>query len=345
MAQAAHPVAARQPLSAVKPRVRAHDCPGSAASHGQLTQLSDSIGRSPRVQAQRMLTTQINQGRPVAQTKSSLQALSASSNVIQRFVPLGLEKGTKVRIIRSTSKEFHGEMATIVGPGEKENEYLVSVDSTSEQVFARTDQLQPPQDPLPNEGPVQVDFSEIEGKGVDEILEMVSKLVQAKLEPKHPFVVGGSFSAFLYALKKGQFVRTPRDIDIIMNPLDFREQGGPKSLKGVLFCGIPLELHQAGRLVNPKKEETEAGILSPGTLLAQHLKKLRDQQFRFKAVIPKATSGVTAVDVLKIMRQHNDAFMKMKDGEPDHMGDNSKRVWIKTLTDIETLAAIGAVVA
>jgi len=276
---------------------------------------------------------------------------NARSDVIQRLVPLGLPQGAEVFIIRSTSVEFHKAKATIVGPGEKANEYRVRIDSTGEEVFARADQLQSPEDPRRTDDPVQVDFSEIRNKGVEEILLMIAELVRAKLNPKYKFVVGGSFAAFLHAMKAGQFVRTPRDIDIILDRNDFKEGRGPQKRNDILFCGIPLELHESKVLVTPNEQEIAAGIVSPGTLLAKHMKKLRDQQFRFREVVPKPRKSpapepnersITAADLYASMREHNDRLMNMKDGEPDHMSDTSKAVWMKTLQDVETLAGIGA---
>jgi hypothetical protein len=309
----------------------------------------ETLERGPQAQAERDRRALLAGRAPVSPQP---RQAGASSGVIQRIVAIGLEPGTKVWIVRSTSLEYHNARATIKSAGKRKNEYLVAVDRTDEEIFVRADQLDQGRS---SAKPLDVDFSSVKGKSVDAILAEVRQLVQSKLKPRpiHPFAVGGSFAAFLHAAEAGQEARRPRDIDIIMDSKDHK--GKPKRPDPeILFCGIPLELHQRGRNVTADEEEMKAGILSTTTLLVAQMTKLREQHpSRFLPLIPEPAedqadgkgASFTAKELLDIMNKNNDRLMTMEDDKTDNMNDGSKAIWMKTLVDIEALAATGATVA
>ena len=103
--------------------------------------------------------------------------------------------------------------------------------------------------------------------------------------------------------------------------------------------------------------------MSPTSLLAAHMVKLRDDHHLFSDIIlkpkkpPQAPDGkgksitaqhITAQQVYESMVAKNDEYMALPAQSQDVMREmkpERKRVWIKTMVDIEALAAIGAAVA
>ncbi len=274
-----------------------------------------------------------------------LRSVLRKSNSIQRMVPSNLPMGTEVVVVRSTSTEFHGERAFIRGSGERSNEYLIEV-STREHVYARTDQLRLPSDISRLPEPIQADLSAMDGKSADEIILMVRSLVQSEINPTRPFLIGGSFAAFLHARRVSQSARTPRDIDIVLHPDDFGGGSKPKQTR-IKFCGIPLELHRSGSLIKPSEEDQKIGIVGPQTLLEGHKKKLRDQHRMFKGVLAKE---LPAKNLMAAMLAGNTDIMGLRDSEPDEYGratnidyidDTNKTIWAKALVDVEVLSHLG----
>ena len=267
--------------------------------------------------------------------------------VVQRLVLPGLDEGTKVRVIRSTSLQLHNAPATIVGAGDRPNEYRIRIDGTGEEVVARGDQLVMADDPARVREPIEANLAPVLGTPIAEVKTMIADhLESSKIRPKDGFAIGGSFAALLHAAQAGAAARTPRDIDIVLSRDDFRSLPPTAPPK---FCGLPIEFHQSGTLVQATEADKESGVIGAGTLLAAHMLKLRDDHYLFKTVVPKTPkppraaregeSAITAAELYAIMAAHNDEFMR---SPPDEMSLERKKVWMKTLADLEALAHTGA---
>ena len=306
----------------------------------RLKEFSALAAGSPRGQHLRTLSAQLHDG-PRLTAQRKLNASCQAKPVVQRLVEPGLAEGTPVVIKRSTSREFHGAEAKIVESGPGPNEYIVSVGE--QLLIARLDQLLP-SGKVPNAVGAEVEIDTIVNADPAQLLQEAREQVQELLLLTRPFVLGGSFAALIHALAAGQSARTPRDVDVIVDPADWKALNlGPKPVRTDLkIWGIPLELHRAGALVEVDKAEEATGIIGLNKLLAKALIKLRKQQFRFGEAIPGPGQRQSARGVLDEMEEANDGLMAMKDDEPDHMGANSKEVWVKTLADIRSLVDSGA---
>jgi len=210
------------------------------------------------------------------------------AGTVQRMVNLGLEEGTTVVIVRSTSEEFHGDMATIMGPGKESNEYMVRVNLTKETVFVRADQLSLPQRNIPKT--IDVDTARLGNTDQTEIFKQLNEYIIKEFSLKAgTFHIGGSFAAFMHAKAAKKPARIPRDIDVIVSHKDFvavnEKNHGMHSMHskpfqpGQAFYGIPIEIHFIGNLIEPHdlKYNTErkgdASVLNKNLLLAKAFKK------------------------------------------------------------------------
>jgi hypothetical protein len=268
-----------------------------------------------------------------------------SGRTVQRLVPPNLPKGTKVKIIRSTSTDLHEKVATIIGPGERPNEYLLGVDGTSRVVIARSDQLVPAEFHGHIPAPSEADLSGLAGKSIEQVRTMIQDDLKEKFGISGPIVLGGSFATFLHAAEKGVEARTPRDIDLIMSPAD----AGKLKLPLPTFFGLPLDLRGANH-VKIGDQEKAKGAPSQGTLLAAQMKKLRDDSSAyFEPLIPKPAKpwrdagqgekAMSAAELYEDLSKQNDRLMAMPDSE---ISSDRKKVWIKALADIHTLSLLGA---
>jgi hypothetical protein len=308
----------------------------------QLKEFGALAASSSRVQQLRALSVQANQS-PRTVEPRKLTQLCQPKQVVQRLVPHGLGKDTPVVIKRSTSSEFHGALAKIVDSGPGPNEYIVSVGD--QLLIARLDQLLP-SGQVPKAIGAEVEIDIIVRTPPDQLLTQVLQHVKNKLSVEGPVVLGGSFAALIHALAAGQNARTPRDIDVFVDPKDGKKLG--LSYKPILradipIWGIPLELHRAGDLVSVDEGERDAGIVNKNKLLAKALIKVRKQQYKLKAAIPDpgVRQDYDARAVLGEMEQASEKLMAMND-EVDSMSDTSKEVWLKTLVDIKSLVNSGA---
>jgi hypothetical protein len=297
------------------------------------------IVRSPRLVAQQQQIARVFGPQPGGR--------QATRPPVQRLVPPGLKPGTAVIIVRSTSQDLHLAPAQVCGPGERPNEYLVEVAASKEKVYARADQLKLPSDADPVAAPSNVDLSFLQGRSVDEVLDLVAQAVSRQLPKAKPFIIGGSFASFLQAVKAGQSARTPRDIDILVPSKVWKTEFGGKPSTGEpvrtgeSFQGLPLEIHEIGSHVKEAdlKGHVDASargvnMLDKDLLLTKTFVKLVSLSDVFGEVIK---FDLSAQANLQVMVKANDTIMENK-----HLSKGTKAIWIKAMADIETLVLSGA---
>lgn len=285
--------------------------------------------------------------------------------VIQRIVTIDLKPETKVYIVRSTEPNLHGMQGTIkeyIG----NNMYRVEVESTIYKI--RTDQLSMVPSNIP---PLDVDINALSSMQNDQIIDTIMTQLNDKFGIKNA-VIGGSFAVMLNSNKTPQYVRTPRDIDILVkkenagNLSEINTENGVINTNVKVF-GLPIELHIIEKSGNMKFGITEIEerrkYSSANTLLLQEARKLASKSdlyrtWIYQTLINGASNkyflsnlhshdkDVSSIYAKGVMEQDIQSQNPSQKTIPSlHFGsdiDDMAAIWSKTLVDIEVLINSGA---
>jgi hypothetical protein len=284
-------------------------------------------------------TTSKKEDRSIANSLSRPRKGTGGKSMVQRIVALGLPKGTKVVIQRTTSKEFHGATATIEKEGADKNEYIVRVDETDTILSVRADQLFMESEKHKLRDPnIEADFSTVRGLSQEQIVDHVINYAKQAFKLEDQPRVGGSFAAMLHAFASGTDARTPRDIDVLISKNDYRRSGGDTQgrplLTGERLWGVPIELHLIDIFFKKDKITEGDKIIPKNLLLKKAVVKLIKQNYLFKAELAKEKEPQ---GILAAMEKANDDLMRHED-----VSEESRKIWMKTMVDIRALIDAGA---